>query len=85
MEVVVAIFRRTSESRQVHSLSGARPFGRAPFFYRSAPPRRICPGLTLWPDAQPDIARLAHAGQAQDDAGDEVENREFTRSLSTNC
>jgi hypothetical protein len=31
MEVVAATFRRTSESRQVHSLSGARPVGRAPF------------------------------------------------------
>ena len=30
MEVVAATFRRTSKSRQVHSLSGARPFGRAP-------------------------------------------------------
>jgi hypothetical protein len=31
MEVVAATFWRTSESRQVHSLFGARPFGRAPF------------------------------------------------------
>jgi hypothetical protein len=31
MEVVAATFWRASESRQVHSLSGARPFGRAPF------------------------------------------------------
>ena len=31
MEVVAATFRRTSESRQVHSLPGARPVGWAPF------------------------------------------------------
>lgn len=31
MEVVAAAFWRTSESRQVHSLFGARPLGRAPF------------------------------------------------------
>ena len=31
MEVVAAAFRRTSESRQVQSLTGARSTGRAPF------------------------------------------------------
>jgi hypothetical protein len=34
VEVVAAIFWRTSESGQVHSLRGARPFGRAPFLCR---------------------------------------------------
>jgi hypothetical protein len=31
MEVVAAIFRRTSESGQVHPFLGVRPCGRAPF------------------------------------------------------
>jgi hypothetical protein len=31
MEVVAAIFQRASETGQVHSLHGARPYGRAPF------------------------------------------------------
>jgi hypothetical protein len=31
MEVVAATFRCTSQSRQLHSLPGARPFDRAPF------------------------------------------------------
>jgi hypothetical protein len=35
MEVVATTFRRTSESRQVHSLSRARPFGRALPMYAS--------------------------------------------------
>jgi hypothetical protein len=40
MEVVAATFWRASESRQVHSLAGARPFGRAPFLCTLSVPDR---------------------------------------------
>ena len=44
MEVTAATFRRTSESRQVHSSRGARPFGR-PLRALDRDARRFCGGM----------------------------------------
>jgi hypothetical protein len=52
MEVVATTFWRTSESRQVHSLLGAQPFGWAPFFSLFSAARRICSAFTLWPKCE---------------------------------
>ena len=71
MEVVAATFRRTSKSRQVHSLSGARPFGRAPFLFAG----RRCPVDLSEFDAVAEMRDLTmalfdYAGQPQDETED---------------